>query len=93
MIMPLQTAGCERGFSAQNGIKTARRNRLGEETMNILMNIKCEGDSVDKEDFSDAISIWKGKKERRCVNLKEALTCSGKRTIADKCKFSFFCLS
>ena len=43
LIMPYQTADCERGFSCQNGIKTSRRSRMEEETMNTLMTIKVEG--------------------------------------------------
>lgn len=33
MVMPYQTADCERGFSAQNRTKTSLRNRLEETTL------------------------------------------------------------
>lgn len=65
LIMPYQTADCERGFSCQNGIKTSRRNRMKQEHLNTLMTIKCEGGNVEEFDFSDAIKIWKQKKQRR----------------------------
>lgn len=65
LIMPFQTADCERGFSCQNGIKTSRRNRMNAEHLNILMTIKIEGGKVEDYDFTSAIRIWKGKKQRR----------------------------
>jgi hypothetical protein len=65
LIMPYQTADCERGFSCQNQIKTAKRNRLEEESLNVLMTIKCEGGSLEDYDFTDAVSAWKGKCDRR----------------------------
>ena len=68
LIMPYQTADCERGFSAQNGIKTARRNRLGKVNLNILMTIKCEGGSIEHYNFEKAVKIWKMKKDRRICN-------------------------
>ena len=39
LIAPLQTADCERGFSTQNNIKTADRNRLSPDRLNKLMKI------------------------------------------------------
>lgn len=65
LIMPYQTADCERGFSCQNGIKTARRNRLKEKSLNVLMTIKCEGESVGEHNFKSAAYTWKTKKDRR----------------------------
>lgn len=65
LIMPYQTADCERGFSCQNGIKTARRNRLKEKSINVLMTIKCEGESVGEHNFTSAAYTWKTKKDRR----------------------------
>ncbi|KAL5021507.1 hypothetical protein ScPMuIL_000662 [Solemya velum] len=39
LIAPLQTADCERGFSTQNEIKTADRNRLSANRLSVLMRI------------------------------------------------------
>ena len=64
LIMPYQTADCERGFSCQNGITTARRNCLKEKHLNVLMTIKIEGGSPEYFDFGPAIQKWKGKKNR-----------------------------
>jgi hypothetical protein len=68
LIMPYQTADCERGFSFQNGIKTARRNRLQQDSLNSLMTIKCEGAPIQEHDFVAAAHLWKKKKERRLFN-------------------------
>ena len=65
LIMPYQTADCERGFSAQNNIKNARRSRLKGKALNCLMTIKIEGGCVENFDFSPAIALWKEKKNRR----------------------------
>ena len=64
LIMPYQTADCERGFSCQNGIKTSRRNRLQEKHLNDLMTIKIEGPRLEDMVFQRAIISWKHKKER-----------------------------
>ncbi|KAL8566900.1 hypothetical protein ACOMHN_008757 [Nucella lapillus] len=65
LTMPLQTADCERGFSCQNAIKTARRNRLKEDNLNVLMTIKCEGGAISEYDFASAAALWKAKRNRR----------------------------
>ena len=65
LIMPYQTADCERGFSCQNGIKTSRRNRWQEKHLNDLMTIKIEGPRVEDMVFQRAIISWKHKKERK----------------------------
>ena len=63
MHMPLQTADCERGFSAQNNIHTATRNKLSSETVNKLMLIQLPGPAEDF-DFQKAAKLWK-EKERK----------------------------
>ena len=66
LIMPYQTADCERGFSCQNGIKTSRRSRMEENSMNTLMTIKVEGGSIENYDYYDeAVHCWRSKKTRR----------------------------
>ena len=67
LILPLQTADVERGFSAQNLTKTANRNRMEAETLDSLMTISVEGPSVESYDFNKAVLLWKGKKERRII--------------------------
>ena len=41
--IPVSTADCERGFSTVKGIKTAPRNRLKTETLDMLIRISSEG--------------------------------------------------
>ena len=43
LILPLQTADVEGGFTAQNLTKTAHRNRMEAETLHNLMTISVEG--------------------------------------------------
>ena len=46
LILPLQTADGERGFSAQNLTKTAHRNRMEAETLDNLMTIAKRASDV-----------------------------------------------
>ena len=64
LTLPLQTADVERGFSAQNLIKTAHRNRLEESALDNLMTISVEGPAVESFDFNRAVFPSKRKKER-----------------------------
>lgn len=61
LIMPYQTADCERGFSCQNGIKTDKRNKLSKKHLNDLMTIKLQGAPLEDMDFHQAIVMWKNK--------------------------------
>ena len=65
LIMPYQTADCERGFSCQNAIKCSKRNRLKAESLNTLMTIKIEGGNLEEFDYSRVVDIWRDKKKRR----------------------------
>lgn len=70
LIMPYQTADCERGFSVQNHLKSDKRNRLQEKNLNVLMTIKVAGPPVSKYDFSKAVKIWRQKVKRRLYQQK-----------------------
>ncbi|KAJ8311704.1 hypothetical protein KUTeg_011059 [Tegillarca granosa] len=72
LSMPVQTAICERGFSVQNPIKTAPRNRLGDARLRILMTISIEGPSFKKFDSEKSFNEFKTKKKRR---IFQKLTC------------------
>ena len=52
------TAGYERGFSAQNQIKNALRNRPKAERLDVLMTIDIEGPPSKDFDFSTALDVW-----------------------------------
>ena len=64
LILPTSTAECERGFSAQNRIKTALRNRLTTSRLNVLMTIDIEGPTLGKFDFNMAYKEWSNEKRR-----------------------------
>ena len=51
-------AGCEQGFSAQNWIKNALRNRLKAERLDVCMTIDIEGPPFKDFDFSTALDVW-----------------------------------
>ena len=52
------TAGCETGFSAQNQINNALRNRLKAERLDVLMTIDIEGPPSKDIDFSTTLDVW-----------------------------------
>jgi hypothetical protein len=65
LTLPVQTAICERGFSCQNNIKTAQRNRLSESSLHTLMTISIEGPPLRCFDASRVLQEFKTKKQRR----------------------------
>ena len=72
MVLPVQTADVERGFSAQNNILTAKRNRLLVATQNMLLKQKIEGQKVrDDQYMLDLVSRWKSKKTRKLFTLRQ----------------------
>lgn len=68
---PIHTSDCERGFSAQNMVKTAHRNRLSAETVDDLLTIKLEGGESDDFDFQAALKHWRGVKSRRIFTTRD----------------------
>ena len=70
LTCPVHTAGCERGFSAQNLILTALRNRLTPEHQDMLMRFKIEGPSLGEMDFSSALCEWAAVKNRAVYSYK-----------------------
>ena len=64
LVLPTNAAGCERGFSAQNRIKNALRNRLKADRLDLLMTIDIEGPPSVDFDFSLALDKW-AKKNRK----------------------------
>lgn len=70
LIVPLQTADCERGFSTQNDIKTSDRNRLSADRLNTLMRIAMNKASVADFDYERAVGVWRGAKDRRAFRSK-----------------------
>lgn len=73
LTAPVHTAECERGFSVQNHIKSAFRNRLGEKRLDDLCTVSIEGPGIANcEDICyEAFKIWKAKKDRRIFNERK----------------------
>ena len=58
LVLPTNTAGCERGVSTQNRIKNALRNRLKADRLDVLMTIDIEGPPSEDFDVSTALDVW-----------------------------------
>ena len=67
LVSPVSTVDCERGFSRQNLIKTAIRNRIGIDNLENLMMISIEGPDRRKFNFTRAFSKWASKCERKIL--------------------------
>ena len=72
LVLPVHTADVERGFSAQNNILTARRNRLLVETQNMILKQKLEGDRERGDHYMyGLVQRWKAKKDRKLFRLRK----------------------
>ena len=67
---PFQTADCERGFSCQNNLHTASRNKLKPSKLNSLMTVMIEGPEISRFDFGRAVAVWSKGCERRIFKKK-----------------------
>ena len=65
MAIPLNSASCERGFSAQNLTKTKTRNRMTEERLDQLMRISINGPHMARFDYADAARNFRLIRKRR----------------------------
>ena len=67
LVIPVQTATLERGFSLMKRIKTDWRNRLSPQTLSQLMMIKLDGPGLDQFNPEPAIKRWwkEGPRSRR----------------------------
>ena len=63
LLLPLQTADVDHGFSDRNLTKTAPTNKLREESLDNLTTI--EGPLFSKFDFHEACQVCHKKKNRR----------------------------
>ena len=63
--IPLNSASCERGFSAQNLTKTKTRNRLTEQRLEQLMRISINGPHMANFDYTDAARNFRAVRNRR----------------------------
>ena len=71
--LPISTAQCERGFSAQRRIKTEARTRLHPETVGDLIRISLEGPDVAEFDPTVYAESWLNESTRaRRPNVKQS---------------------
>ncbi|KAL5494009.1 hypothetical protein EMCRGX_G015277 [Ephydatia muelleri] len=54
LVIPINTADCERAFSTMKRVKTRIRNRLKSVTLDALLRISIQGPSLDEFDFESA---------------------------------------
>ena len=64
MCMAIDTSICERGFSLMNLLKTAKRSRMGNELLRMLMVVCSLGkdagwDNPTKVPVDDIIELWR----------------------------------
>ena len=64
LVVPLNSASCERGFSAQNKIKSKSRNRLRDEQVDRLMKITINGPHYAEYDYTAAKNNFRAMKDR-----------------------------
>ena len=65
LCVPLNSASCERGFSAQNLNKTKSRNRLGQGTLQDIMRITVNGPHFADFDYSEPARKFRAMKDRQ----------------------------
>uniref|UniRef100_A0A3B1J4P0 TTF-type domain-containing protein n=1 Tax=Astyanax mexicanus TaxID=7994 RepID=A0A3B1J4P0_ASTMX len=58
LVLPISAAQCERGFSAQNRIKSKVRNSLNVSTVEDLVRISSEGPSLEQFDPEPCVKSW-----------------------------------
>ena len=72
--MPLSTTICKRGFSAQNVVKTIKRTRLNDHSLEGLFRIATNGPPPEQMDHSAAVlgGLRTNKRtEEKCVKPKK----------------------
>ena len=65
LSMPVSSAEAERVFSAMNRIKTPPRSSMGDEVLQDLMFLSCNGPPPDKFPYEEAVWRWYNTKPRR----------------------------
>lgn len=65
LTVPLNSASCERGFSAQNILKTKSRNRLTSANLNKMLRISINGPHWAHFDYTDAAQNFRSIRNRR----------------------------
>ena len=71
LLLPMNTAVCERGFSAMNRINSEGRCKLGSTMLNALMCITIDGPSLESFDPQPAVNHWSSEVHRRPGSRKQ----------------------
>ena len=77
LLIPVNTADCERGFPRYNRIKTKARARLKVTTVSCLMTLGIETPTLhnmNEFDFHRAFEIWAHIKNRRILHMSTSQT-------------------
>ncbi|XP_049923984.1 zinc finger protein 862-like [Epinephelus moara] len=64
LVLPVSSAVCERGFSAQRRIKSDVRGSLHVDTVEDLIRISLEGPSLEEFDAKEAVQMWFSQSKR-----------------------------
>ena len=64
LVLPISSAQCERGFSAQNRIKDSTRSCLLVSTTDNLVRISTEGCELEEFDPTEAAAKWMSSSKR-----------------------------
>ncbi|XP_078609461.1 zinc finger protein 862-like [Branchiostoma floridae x Branchiostoma japonicum] len=67
LVLPISSAQCERGFSAQRRIKDSTRASMSVETVENLIRISADGPPLEEFDALPAVRKWQteGTRSRR----------------------------
>ena len=69
LVVPLNSASCERTFSRQNLVKTKLRNRLADNRMDQLLRVTINGPDPSVFDYADAAANFRTIRDRRGLRL------------------------
>lgn len=72
-LLSMNTAKCERGFSLMHHIISSGRSRLTTHSVNSLMNISIDGNTVKKFDSQTAATFW-SKEATHCPANRKVIT-------------------
>ena len=67
LLLPLNTAGCERAFSTMRRVKSRLRSQMNNSTLNNCMRISMEGPPFETFNFDTALDSWSKLRNRRII--------------------------
>ena len=67
LLLPLNTADCERAFSTMHRVKSRLRSQINNSTLNNCMRISMEGHPLEIFDFDKSVNTWSSLRNQRIV--------------------------